>query len=197
MRGQPHRPANSPLFWQVRYESEWVYRAELEALARRIPDLSLVWFASRPAHGTGQRIDVTALRKALPEPTLCHHYLCAGNPLLNALLAMLSTLGVPEHAVHYERFSASVTDAGSWDCTLDGQPFRFDGHPSLLMAVEEAGMAIDADCRSGNCGRCLVRVNTGQTRVSGEPEFAEPPGHQLLCCRIPIGPLSLTRIGGS
>lgn len=183
------------LVWQVRFEHEWLYRAELEALVREHPAFSLHLLASRPRLGPPQRLDAALLAALLPQPGHSEAWLCAGSGLLDAACAQLRELGLQEEQIHFERFSAAAAGStGRWPLMLDGQTIAFDEHRSVLDAFDAAGIKLDADCRGGSCGRCAVKLDFGHTRASLAPEFTAPEGQILACCHVPESPLVLSRV---
>ncbi|MET8829887.1 MOSC domain-containing protein [Streptomyces sp. NPDC004610] len=78
------------------------------------------------------------------------------------------------------RFAASGTEA-TW--TAD------DG--TLLDLGESAGVRLPSACRAGACGTCLQRVD-GTTAHLITPGPPVPAGHALLCCAVPVGPVTVT-----
>jgi len=57
------------------------------------------------------------------------------------------------------------------------------GH-SLLELAEEARIKIDAGCRAGNCGSCLVAIKSGSVEYLGAHGADVEEGSCLACiCR--------------
>ena len=179
--------AQMHLYWQIRHEEEALYRDALMALQQRCPTLQVRILVSRPALGGGKRIGVEVMARELGSLAHTDFYLCASTALLDSMLAALTEAGVPAEAQHYERFSLGPTDGvdGGWQLDFSGQQFTADGHPSLLDAIEAQGIEVDADCRTGSCGRCLLGVDAGEFRYRSTPECAVPAAHVLTCCAIP------------
>lgn len=181
------------LYWQVRHADETIYRDTLDALVRRKPTLRVRLLVSRPAEGAGVRIDAALLRQELGTLHDCDYYLCASNQLLDAMLDGLGAAGVPAERLHYERFSlgALAPAEQAWTIHYQGLSFSSEGHASLLDAIEAASLPLDADCRTGSCGRCLVAVKTGSATHLITPECAVPTGHVLACCARPTSDVQL------
>lgn len=175
------------LYWQVRHSEEALYGDVLQTLQRRCPALHVHILVSRPTQGGGERVSVERMSLELGTLTDTDFYLCASTTLLDSMLAAMTQAGVPTDAQHYERFSLGPTDAADEDWQLEfcGQQIPTDGHPSLLDALEAQGLDIDADCRTGSCGRCLLRVDTGEFHYRSTPECVVPVSHVLTCCAIP------------
>lgn len=181
------------LYWQVRHADEAIYRDTLDALARRNPALRVRILVSRPPQGAGTRIDATLLQNELGTLHDCDHYLCASNQLLDAMLEGLGAAGVPAERLHYERFSlgALAPAEQAWAIQYQGHSFSSEGHASLLDAIEAATLPLDADCRTGSCGRCLVAVSAGSATHLVTPECSVPMGHVLACCARPMSDVRL------
>ena len=68
-----------------------------------------------------------------------------------------------------------------------GHEFCISGNESILEAGVRAGYALDYGCSNGNCGRCIVRVETGSTTPLRHHDFAlsaaaKAQGMILSCC---------------
>lgn len=187
------------LYWQVRHDREALYRKALEAMAARHPGLTVQILVSRPAHGAGERLSVARLAAELGRLDETDYFLCAGQGLLDSMLDGLKGAGVPDEALHFERFTlgAATTSDEGWNVAYAGERFPFAGHASLLDAIEDRGLSLDADCRTGSCGRCLVAVEEGEAMHRVVPECAVPLGHVLACCAVPRSDLRLRAPSGS
>jgi ferredoxin len=51
----------------------------------------------------------------------------------------------------------------------------------VLELAEGQGVRIDAGCRAGSCGSCLVAVKSGEVEYLSKPE-AEPEAGSCLTC---------------
>jgi ferredoxin-NADP reductase len=181
------------LYWQVRHEAEAIYRDTLAALARRHPGLHVRLLVSRPMQGEGVRINAGLLQAELGRLQDYDYYLCASNQLLDAMLEGLSGAGVPAAQLHYERFGLGALGPTDqvWTIQFEGRSFSSGGHASLLDAIEAQSLPLDADCRTGSCGRCLIAVAAGSAQHRVPPECKVPPGHVLACCALPASDVQL------
>lgn len=194
-----HLPQNSKqaihLFWQVRFEHEWIYQPQLLRLQQQYPQLTLHFLVSQPEHSNhpARRININLLRGKLGSLRDYHYYLCASEGLLDNLCSALETNGVQQDHIHFERFTiASGGATGIWSLDVNGTAVTFDGHKTLLDALEENNVPISSDCRAGRCGECQITLTQGQTRYVITPEFVPQHGHILACCCVPETNLSLT-----
>ncbi|MDZ7918587.1 2Fe-2S iron-sulfur cluster-binding protein [Rhodoferax sp.] len=196
--------AQMHLYWQIRHDDEALYRDALVALQARCPALQVRILVSRPAQGVGQRIGVDLLTHELGSLANTDFYLCASNAMMDSMLEALAAAAVTADALHYERFGLGPTDGvdEGWQLAFGGQDISADGHPSLLDAIEAQGLDVDADCRTGSCGRCLLGVEAGEFRYRSAPECTVPPAHVLTCCALPtshmrLRPATLSALGTS
>lgn len=189
------RPAHAEvhLYWQVRHAPEAIYRDLLATLAQRRSALRVRILVSRPETGPAERISAELLATELGPLQNSDYYLCASNQLLDAMLESLGAAGVPAEQLHYERFGLGALNTSDqvWAISYQGQRFSSEGHASLLDAVEAQSLPLDADCRTGTCGRCLVAITSGTALHRVTPECKVPAGHVLACCALPASDVQL------
>ena len=154
----------------------------------------------RDYHHEG-RVTVDLLKQLLPSSNY-EYYLCGPGSLMESVTEDLRTWGVPENRVHFEAFGpASVKRAatpeakvavtfapfGGLEVTFakSGQKAVWAGEGrSLLDLADETGISIDAGCRAGNCGSCLVAIKSGKVEYIGKHGAAVEEGSCLACiCR--------------
>ena len=187
--GECDAPPSVMLWHACRDEADLLWRDEFEALAA-----STAWFRyrpilSRPAEGwrgARGRLDATRL-----DPVAnggADYYLCAGIPMMDDLEAGLALAGVPSPNIHREAFGlAAPADGPKHELVLpDGRTVTATEGLPLLAVLEEHGCAPEAECRTGECGRCLVPMH-GQVRYLLEPSFAVPEGEVAVCCATAAG----------
>lgn len=196
-RGQNNAFEEVHLYWQVRFEGEWIYRDVLERHSREDKRLRVRWLASRPRQGSPQRIDIDLLKRELGHLADTQYFLCAGQSLLDASIASLMQEGVSPETIHYERFGIpAASEAGTGLVVeYEGVKLHTAGEPTLLALFEAHGISIDADCRAGECGRCAVRIIKGEVRSIQAPTDSLADGHALACCSMPVTNLVLARRG--
>ncbi|MDZ7923003.1 MAG: 2Fe-2S iron-sulfur cluster-binding protein [Marinagarivorans sp.] len=185
------------LFWQVRYEHEWIYQPDLAQLQQQYPQLKVHLLVSQPEQPSqsAHRININLLRAKLGNLRDYHYSLCASETLLDNLCSALETNSVARDQIHFERFAiASGGATGVWSLDVNGTAITFDGHKTLLDALEENNIPISSDCRTGSCGECQITVTQGQTRSVITPEFVAPTGRILACCCVPESHLTI-RLG--
>jgi ring-1,2-phenylacetyl-CoA epoxidase subunit PaaE len=130
------------------------------------------------------------LAAVVPAPTIDHVYVCGPFQMNDEAEAALLAAGVPEAAIHIERFGvapgtataigAVVHEAQAGDAEQakvviirDGMRREIDfskDQPSILDAASAAGLEVPFSCTSGVCGTCRCKVVEGEVRM--ERNFA-------------------------
>jgi glycine betaine catabolism B len=101
-------------------------------------------------------------------------YLCGPQGMYDYCLPQLESLNVPRRKIRRESYGAplNVFDSPGWPArvssehrfvvkTVDGREFEIAGGDNLLAALEKNGHIVPAECRSGECSRCRVRIISG------------------------------------
>ncbi len=203
-------------FFGSRGSADHMLRAETLALAQKYPDLHLHICYSRPGkndvlgrdfHHEG-RVTVELMKSLLPSLNY-QFYLCGPGAFMETITDDLRAWGVPDAAVHFEAFGpASVKRAAKPEMkqALTTTPFDSplitfaksgqSGHwtsdlPTVLDVAEACGVRIEAGCRAGNCGACLVAIKSGEVEYLNEHGADVEAGSCLACICKPKGALVL------
>lgn len=151
-------------------------------------------------HGTG-RITVDILRAVLGFDDH-DFYLCGPPPFMQGIYDFLRELGVRDKRIFAEAFGpASMTrkpDDGSNPAAalaaeealvsfeISGVEQRWTrGEGSLLELAENHGLTPAYGCRSGACGSCAVKLNSGKVTYPNPPAATVADGEVLICCALP------------
>ncbi len=147
------------------------------------------------------RVTVDLMKELLPSNNY-GFFVCGPGPFMESITQDLRNWGVPDEWVHFEAFGpASVKRAakpeakvgvtfppmGGLEITFakSGRKITWQGGGrSLLEMAEEARVKIDAGCRAGNCGSCLVALKSGSIEYLGTHGADVEEGSCLACiCR--------------
>jgi 3-ketosteroid 9alpha-monooxygenase subunit B len=198
------------LVYANRDEASIIFGAQLRELAQRHPGRLRVihWLDSVQGVPQQRHLEELARPWSRQECFICGPALF----MENALAAMLA-LGLPRSKVHVERFAslpdlpqrgdgaattskviapaaASTSASAEVEAVLDGASTRFACEPGELLidAMQRAGIEPPNSCRSGLCGACMCRVESGSVTLTtngvlDEEELAE--GWTLACSATP------------
>jgi uncharacterized protein len=197
MRAAGSQYLQAYLWHSVRHSAALGWRAEWEALAADGSGFHYHPRVTGPDPGwTGARgrLQADEILAPLRQPARAQFYLCASDAMMQALITGLQARGIEPAQIHFESFGARVlnSDPQCYRIRLAGhEPFELQGAPSLLYALEEAGIAVPASCRAGNCGECRLRLLCGEVRTLVAPAVPVPAGCILACCSLPRSDLEL------
>ncbi len=194
----------------VRSSKEHLFKAELAAFARANPQLHLRTCYSQPGpddrlgedYQVAGRVTLELLQRELPSNNFRFYY-CGPGAMMEELTSGLKHWGVPDTHLHFEAFGPLSVKRVGHVTALPATPaaarplvtFRktgtavsWDGsHETLLDLAEHLGIAIASGCRAGNCGTCVLAMQ------SGEVSYLQPPGSPpeartcLTCIAQPKG----------
>jgi uncharacterized protein len=196
-------------FHGARNAKDHMFRDYMTGLAAEHKNVRMHVCYSKPAetemkdrdyHHEG-RVTVDLFKKLLPSNNY-EYFLCGPGAFMESITEDLRAWGVPDDWVHFEAFGpASVKRAakpeskvgvafppvGGLDVTFarSGRKIVWQGGGrSLLELAEEARIKIDAGCRAGNCGSCIVAIKSGEVEYIGGHGADVEEGSCLACiCR--------------
>ena len=191
-------------FFGARSSEEHIFKEYLQQTAARHENVHLHVCYSRPEktdvlgrdyHHSG-RVTVDLMKQHLPSSNY-DYFLCGPGPFMNSLTEGLTAWGVPEKNIHYEAFGPATVKKAAPPPTAHettilsqlnitfsrlGQTFRWDpSTTSLLEFAEAKGVKIDAGCRAGNCGTCLVAIKSGSVDYLAPTGASAEQGSCLTC----------------
>ena len=148
------------------------------------------------------RINVAGLQQLLPLADY-DFFLCGPAPFIQAQYDTLRGLGVGDARIRAESFGPSaVTRAADPGDTLsrpaeeaDEAVIRFSrsgfeqrwsaGDATLLETAEAHGLSPEFGCRSGACGSCAVKLQSGSVAYRSSPTARHGADEVLICCAVP------------
>ncbi len=183
------------------------FRRELDELARapgcRVLHVVEEDDGSLEGARTG-RVDIDVLKDALGDDLDgLRIFLCGPEPMMDAVGAALTALGVPEDAILRERFATvreAVGDVATEAVrlTVDGQTTMVQPGRTILEAAIDAGMDLDFSCTMGGCGTCMAKLVSGEV-VLDEPnclrKTEREAGKILTCVARPKTDVEIERLG--
>jgi ferredoxin-NADP reductase len=188
---EPTRPIT--LFYSVRTVEDIAFRDELRLLDRRHDNFrAFIAISDGPASREffPGRINEAFVVTMAPDVTHAICLMCGPQPMLDAMTALLTSVGVPRQQISFEIFQAAVAAAGpaatapaaattavSADASGAGHEVRFQqsgvtasatGTETLLEAAESCGAGIPSLCRAGVCGTCRTKVLKGKVECRSQ-----------------------------
>lgn len=203
-------------FVGMRNSRDHILKKECEELAASAPWLRLQVCYSQPLpedlkgrdYQHEGRVTVDLLKGALPSANY-DYYLCGPGSFMETITTGLTEWGVPDEWVNYEAFGPATVKKpvpvaekialakvplAMTEVTFarSGTKLYWDGsHDSVLDFAEAHGVSIDAGCRAGNCGSCIVAIKSGEVEYSSGHDTEVEKGSCLTCICRPKGPLVL------
>ena len=201
-------------FHGARHGAEHIQKQHLEKLAVENENIHLHVCYSRPNredvlgrdYQHAGHVTIDLLKQALPSNNY-DYFICGPGPMMKGITDGLAAWGVPDKNVHFEAFgpatvkkatampSKSETDMlAKLQVTFSRSGKTWHWNPataSLLEFAEEKGIRIDAGCRAGNCGTCLVAVKSGEVEYLAEHGASAEGGSCLTCICKPKSNLVL------
>jgi ferredoxin-NADP reductase/DMSO/TMAO reductase YedYZ heme-binding membrane subunit len=164
------------MIYSCKTAREIIFRDELDDLRRRFSNFHLTITLTRPEDGNWDgpvgRIDAGLLQRTIPDLTNVPFYFCGPSEMLSATSSLLRQLGVAESNIRKESFGSrfsSPTGGSAAEHTItfsrSKKAAKIGGNRPILALVEELGIEIDTECRSGICGRCKCRMTAGSVEM--------------------------------
>lgn len=188
-------------FHSARSEVDFIFGDELLALADANPHLHLHLFLTR---GLGKitcnsgRIDAARLKSLLPPLDGLRAWLCGADGYMDLVAGWLREAGLPKAAIVRESFThtaaETAVDAACYrlDLPAFGKSAGIMEGESLLDVMEREGLPIIGACRTGVCGACKCKVESGSVEsTSTEPLTPDEiqKGYVLACSSVAKGDL--------
>ncbi|WP_328304731.1 PDR/VanB family oxidoreductase (plasmid) [Streptomyces sp. NBC_00435] len=152
--------------WQFWYggrgRSSMAFADELTALAGLTPGKASV--VLHPKDERGGRMDLARILAQVPDGARV--YCCGPQSLIDAVEAARTESGLGDR-LHVERFAGTPAAPEDGErgfeveCARSGRTVAVGPDESIVDALEDAGVYVEASCRDGVCGTCETRVIAG------------------------------------
>ena len=185
-----------------RGEADIIFREELEYLQRRYSNLHLIFALEQVDASDGRyvkgRITREVLQARIPDWPAHHVHICGPPPMMDAVKAIVTDLGVPATQIFTEVFQGKepprqkLEDIPTAQSNVAVATFAKSRKTAMmpptktvLEASEDVGVNIDYSCRIGICGICRVKLLSGT--VTMEVQDGLHPGDKenniILACQ--------------
>jgi len=191
------------LYYSVRSEKDTIFRAELDELNNTFLGFKYQMVATsvrQEKHSTvlSGRISDFLLKSVAPDFKFRDCYTCGPTGFMGSVKSILKTSGYDMQRFNMESFgirkNMMVSKGSGPDHNFkiqflnQRQSINTDGSTSLLEVAESAGIQINFSCRSGNCGKCKIRILNGlvyQASKYGLNKNEISAGYILACASFP------------
>jgi ferredoxin-NADP reductase len=191
-------------FFGARCSGDHIFKEHLQQAVAQYDHVHLNICYSRPDKNDVKgrdyqhqgRVSVDLFKQLLPSNNY-DYFLCGPGPFMNSLTEGLTAWGVPEKNIHYEAFGPATVKKTTPPLTKTetsmlaklnvtfsklGKTLRWNPSVASLLEFAEAnGVKIDAGCRAGNCGTCLVAIKSGSVDYVSPSGASAERGSCLTC----------------
>jgi len=207
---QTEAPVDIQLLLSFRTPEAIIYRDELQLIAARHNNIRLAITITSDAKSSGWsgltgRVTKKMIADLVPDLPQRSVYLCGPDAYMTACKELLRKLKLPFEQLYWESFTvnkslikqenspftrAPIGKKGSFRIGFakSGQKIADDGVSSLLELAEKSGISIAHDCRSGQCGECMIKCLKGKIEMTVQAEIGardRKKGWVYACCAYP------------
>jgi len=192
------------LLYCARAEQDIIFRDELMALQKKFRRLNVTTTLTRETgptwNGLRGRITPELLCKVLPVENNRRIHICGPIEMADEVTNMLKVIGVSPEQIHSEAFggaaktlvpsnnNASIIGTATFTDSGKSEPIHLG--QSILEAASLVGISVDRGCMEGICGRCKVRLLSGEVTMAVEEALSDSDkvdGYVLACQAKPTG----------
>ena len=179
------------LLFSIGRPEDFIFREEIEYLARRHPNLRVAVTASRAEgtdwKGSRGRISKDLILQSVPDVATRYVHICGPVPMMEAVKVLLAELGVPANRIKSEAFgpvlgkpvpqlrATQPTVTAEDRVQLPTVTFSTSDKSAplppdkpILEVADEIGVDIDNSCRVGTCGVCRTKLLKGEVTMDVE-----------------------------
>ncbi|HTW94399.1 MAG TPA: 2Fe-2S iron-sulfur cluster-binding protein, partial [Tepidisphaeraceae bacterium] len=206
-------PGSIDLLYSVKTHQEIIYLDELKTLTHAFPNLRVTTTITQDnseiePYRNGQwkarrgRITPDLVKCLLPDSANRRIHICGPLEMAENLRRMLEGNGVASDQIRSEAFGGPISGNGAAvaevNCkpignvtfTNSGKSARLCAGQTVLDAATRCGISIDRGCLAGICGRCKVRLVSGNVAMDEDMGLADADrenGFILACQARPTG----------
>ena len=187
------------LLFAVRTPNHVLFHQELQTIQKALPRFKYIILPTdiSGTEWTGPHglINADLIRQLVPNVSDCRIHLCGPEPMMDATVALLTSLGVKLQQILTELFGSGVDTANdplAVDATVffskSHKEFSLPAGSTLLEAAEAISVPLESACRVGSCGTCKVRVLSGKTAMRRDDCLSNKEirnGIVLACQAVP------------
>jgi ferredoxin-NADP reductase len=184
----------------ARTQADFLYRAEVDALAADHPNLRVAYVPTREggtaSEAGGRHVSAEAIAALLPAgpPDGAHAAVCGPPALIDAVSVIYAD--APER-LYTETFTPPILTVSGEAAVGTIRFLRSDrvaqiGEGTLLEQAESSGLTPEFGCRMGICHTCTCRKTAGAVRNIRTGEISDEEDEDIqLCISVPAGDVAL------
>lgn len=187
------------VLYHVKTLADVIFAQEWDTLAKHYTNLNLLIITTQEASylPLSGRLSDEQLRRYVPDMTDRTVMCCGPDVYMQHSKALCLDLGVSEHHFHQEYFYQANNACSDDEESSLLANIRINKHSinftvpvgtNLLYALEQHDVPIFAACRSGVCGSCKIKIDSGDYETQSQLTLTEDEiqsGYVLACsCQI-------------
>ncbi|MGW8280215.1 FAD-binding oxidoreductase [Sphingomonas aurantiaca] len=204
-----HWPGNIYLLLSFKAPRDYIFADEIREFEQANDKLQVAVIVSDPGEerwdGPTGRIDSRFIASNIPEIALQRFHVCGPTGMMESVKQDLLKLKVPTRQIRMEAFGGADRGpdtnpealgkvVGTVRFRKSGKSVEARNDATLLGTAERAEVLIDSGCRAGNCGACIVKLNSGDVTMLVEDALSHDDrksGYILACQARPKGNVEL------
>jgi ferredoxin-NADP reductase/uncharacterized protein YcbX len=204
-------PGSIHLLYCAKSQREIIFKEELQSLSKIFPNLRITITLTQEPNGCwpGRRGRITRelLQSVLPDSPKRRIHICGPLEMANHTKQMLHDARVPPEQIFSEAFGGPIPKSngaangngngrvvGSVTFANSGKSAPFHAGETVLDAAASVAIPIDRGCLAGICGRCKVRLLSGNVEMDeheGLCDIDRENGFVLACQAKPLGSVAI------
>jgi ferredoxin-NADP reductase len=186
LREQANLGMPSPVtlvYWE-RKEASLCFTDELSVIARQFNNVRIHTVVTSQV--SDQRISAAQLHALDINTNECQVLACGGNAFVERAQQCLTSSVLSFQAEAFTPPQSAQTDESVQEFTIEllksGRSIKISNQHSLLDALEQRGIAVEAGCRMGICNTCSCVKSSGTTRHTGSNEADSEGSTSVRLC---------------
>jgi ferredoxin-NADP reductase len=190
-------------FYASRHVIDLVFHEEIAELAKKYDNLVYVPIISGDVNEAWDGLRGRVTKDLLFENGVifkrAEFYTCGPESFMDAVLKMCAEEKISKSNFHKEAFLVENDESdnlGPFKINYKGDEYVYKGNKSLLDFLHGEKVRVRHSCKSGICGSCEVKVESGQVKHLNEDFFNEQElaeGKRLACVAFPQSDLVVSK----
>ncbi|APD07522.1 uncharacterized protein UJ101_02018 [Flavobacteriaceae bacterium UJ101] len=185
---------NVTLYHYCENEEDTSYYDELIKLDKLNSKLHIEFILNKPNNDWRGKTGLVSFEhlKSINEIIQSDIYICGPIPFMDRVKSILSDLGCSKENLYHENFSANLLkEKDIKEITIninESKNITGSNQDSVLNQLENNGINISNKCRVGSCGKCKIKLTSGEVNTINSEALTKEEvdqGYILGCVSIP------------